>query len=62
MRKNSSFTITDKRMTRFNITLDEASDLVLNCLKKMKGEEVFVPKLPSYNIVTLAKGCKFQKK
>ena len=62
MRKNSSFTITDKRMTRFNITLDEASDLVLNCLKKMKGEEVFVPKLPSYNIVTLAKSINPQKK
>ena len=49
-------------MTRFNITLDEASDLVLNCLNSMKGEEVFVPKLPSYNIVTLAKAVNSQKK
>ena len=62
MKKNLPFTITDKRMTRFNITLDEASDLVLNCLNSMKGEEVFVPKLPSYNIVTLAKAVNSQKK
>ena len=62
MKKNLPFTITDKRMTRFNITLDEASDLVLNCLHSMKGEEVFVPKLPSYNIVTLAKAVNSQKK
>ena len=61
MKKNLPFTITDKRMTRFNITLDEASDLVLNCLNSMKGEEVFVPKLPSYNIVTLAKAVNSQK-
>ncbi len=51
----SPFTITDKRMTRFNITLDEASDFVLNCIKKMKGTEVFIPKLPSYDLDTLAK-------
>ena len=29
-----------------NITLDEASDFVLKCIKKMKGQEVFIPKLP----------------
>ena len=62
MKKNSPFTITDKRMTRFNITLDQASDLVLNCLNKMKGKEVFVPKLPSYNIITLAKSINSKKK
>ena len=60
--KNAFFTITDKRMTRFNITLDDASDLVLNCLSKMKGKEVFVPKLPSYNIITLAKSINPKKK
>ena len=60
--KNSSFTITDRRMTRFNITLDEASNLVLSCLNKMKGKEVFVPKLSSYNIITLAKSINPQKK
>ena len=55
--KNNSnfFTITHKAMTRFNITLHEASTFVKKCLKIMKGGEIFVPKLPSYNIVDLAK-------
>ena len=58
----NNFTITDKRMTRFNITLDEAGLLVLRCLKLMRGGEVFVPKLPSYNIITLAKSINKNKK
>ena len=58
----SPFTITDKRMTRFNITLDEASDFVLSCIKKMKGKEVFIPKLPSYDLDTLAKSINPSKK
>tara|TARA_B100001250_G_scaffold128027_1_gene108970 strand:- start:33 stop:1022 length:990 start_codon:yes stop_codon:yes gene_type:complete len=62
LNKISPFTITDKRMTRFNITLDQASNFVLNCLAKMRGEEVFVPKLPSYNIITLAKSINSLKK
>jgi len=60
--KKIPFTITDKRMTRFNITLDDASDLVLSCLKQMRGKEVFIPKLPSYNIMTLAKSINPNKK
>ena len=47
--------ITDKRMTRFNITLEEGAEFVLFCLKNMWGGEVFVPKIPSYKIVDLAK-------
>ena len=62
LNKTSPFTITDKRMTRFNITLDQASNFVLNCLAKMRGEEVFVPKLPSYNIIALAKSINSHKK
>ena len=62
LNKKIPFTITDKRMTRFNITLDDASDLVLNCLKQMRGKEVFIPKLPSYNIITLAKSINPNKK
>ena len=42
-------------MTRFNITLDEGAEFVLSCLKKMWGGEIFVPKIPSYNVVELAK-------
>ena len=47
--------ITDKRMTRFWITLEQAVNFVLDCLKKMRGGELFVPKIPSMNIVDLAK-------
>jgi len=47
--------ITDKRMTRFTITLDQSVEFVFFCLKKMWGGEVFVPKIPSYKILDLAK-------
>jgi UDP-N-acetylglucosamine 4,6-dehydratase len=47
--------ITDKRMTRFWITLEEAIDFVLSSLSDMKGGEIFIPKLPVTNIVDLAK-------
>jgi len=46
--------ITDKRMTRFWITLEQGSQFVLDCLKRMKGGELFVPKIPSMNIMDLA--------
>jgi UDP-N-acetylglucosamine 4,6-dehydratase/5-epimerase len=55
------FTITHKSMTRFNITLKDASALVINCLKIIKGGEIFVPKLPSYNIIDLAKAINSKK-
>ena len=42
-------------MTRFNITLNEGVNFVLRFLKNCKGGETFVPKLPSYNILDLAK-------
>ncbi len=47
--------ITDERMTRFNITLQEGVDFVLQCLDKMWGGELFVPKIPSYKILDVAK-------
>ena len=54
--------ITDKRMTRFSITLQEGVDFVLQCLEKMWGGELFVPKIPSYRISDIAEaiapGCK----
>jgi UDP-N-acetylglucosamine 4,6-dehydratase len=47
--------ITDPRMTRFWITLEEGSKFVLDCLERMVGGEIFVPKIPSMNIMDLAK-------
>jgi len=53
--KQKFFTVTDKRMTRFNISLPETAKFVINCLKNMKGQEIFVPKIPSYKILDLVK-------
>ena len=47
--------ITDKRMTRFNITLQEGVDFVIKNLERMWGGELFVPKIPSYRILDIAK-------
>ena len=47
--------ITDPRMTRFWITLEQGVNFVLSCLESMTGGELFVPKLPSMNIMDLAK-------
>ena len=47
--------ITDPRMTRFWITLEQGVDFVLTCLKEMVGGELFVPKIPSMNMMDLAK-------
>jgi UDP-N-acetylglucosamine 4,6-dehydratase len=47
-------TITDERMTRFWITLDQAVDLVLYAIDHMVGGEVFIPKIPSMRVVDLA--------
>ncbi|MEA1866992.1 MAG: UDP-N-acetylglucosamine 4,6-dehydratase (inverting), partial [Thermodesulfobacteriota bacterium] len=46
--------ITDPRMTRFWITLEQGVDFVLNCLETMVGGELFVPKIPSMKITDLA--------
>jgi UDP-N-acetylglucosamine 4,6-dehydratase (inverting) len=54
-RKDGVLPITDERMTRFNITLQEGVDFVLNSFDVMWGGELFVPKIPSYNIVDVAK-------
>jgi UDP-N-acetylglucosamine 4,6-dehydratase len=47
-------TITDERMTRFWITLDEAVDLVLTALERSVGGEIFIPKIPSMRVTDLA--------
>ena len=51
---SGTITITDKNMTRFSITLTEGVKFVNECLRLMQGGEIFVPKIPSYNILTLA--------
>jgi len=54
-RKNGFLPITDPRMTRFWITLDQGVNFVLACLEWMEGGEIFVPKIPSMKILDLAK-------
>ena len=53
-KKTCVISITDERMTRFNITLKKGVDFVLQCLEKMWGGELFVPKIPSYRILDVA--------
>lgn len=53
-RKNGVLTITDRRMTRFWITLDHAVELVLKAFQYMQGGEIFIPKIPSMKIIDLA--------
>lgn len=50
-----SLPITDMRMTRFWITLDEGVDLVIKALKDSKGGETYISKIPSFNITDLAR-------
>jgi len=54
-RQNGKLTITDLRMTRFWITLEQGVRFVIRCIEQMRGGEVFVPKIPSTKIVDLAK-------
>ncbi len=53
-RETGKVTVTDRRMTRFWITLDQGVEFVINCIERMHGGEVFVPKIPSMNIMDLA--------
>ena len=46
--------ITDPRMTRFNISLEEGVDMVFNAIQNAWGGEIFVPKIPSYKITDVA--------
>ena len=47
--------LTDERMSRFWITIDQAIDLVMFALENMTGGEIFIPKIPSMKIVDLFK-------
>jgi UDP-N-acetylglucosamine 4,6-dehydratase len=64
MKKTGVLPITDKNMTRFNITLDEGVEFVIKNLERMWGGELFVPKIPSYKIIDVAEAidnnCKLE--
>ena len=52
--KKNYFTITDKRMTRFWITLDQSVKFTARCFERMFGGEIFVPKIPSVRVTDIA--------
>jgi UDP-N-acetylglucosamine 4,6-dehydratase len=54
-RETGEITLTDERMTRFWISLDQGVRFVIRCIEQMYGGEVFVPKIPSMRMVDLAK-------
>ena len=53
-RESGVVTLTDARMTRFWISLDQGVQFVIRCIEEMQGGEVFVPKIPSMKMVDLA--------
>lgn len=61
-RKGGVLPVTDARMTRFSLTLDQGVQFVLDNLARMQGGEVFVPKIPSYRILDVAKAVAPQAK
>lgn len=64
MRETGVITITDARMTRFWITLEQGVQFVVNSLQWMHGGEIFVPKIPSMKVTDLAEavapGCRHE--
>ncbi|HHJ06544.1 MAG TPA: UDP-N-acetylglucosamine 4,6-dehydratase (inverting), partial [Anaerolineae bacterium] len=54
-RESGRITITDERMTRFWITLGQGVRFVISCIESMHGGELFIPKIPSMNMMDLAK-------
>ena len=53
IKKGKSLTITDSKMTRFTITMDEALEFILNASNTGKGSEIFIPKIKSYEMPVL---------
>ena len=53
IKNNQKITITDPKMTRFTITIDDALDFILNSVSESQGSETFIPKLKAYNIMDL---------
>jgi UDP-N-acetylglucosamine 4,6-dehydratase (inverting) len=54
-KKTGTITITDERMTRFWITLDQGVNFVIQGIEQMRGGEIFVPKIPSMKVTDLAR-------
>lgn len=54
-REKGKLTITDERMTRFWLSLEEGVHFVISCIEQMEGGEVFVPKIPSMKVIDLAR-------
>jgi UDP-N-acetylglucosamine 4,6-dehydratase len=54
-RSSGKLTITDERMTRFWISLEQGVRFVISCIQQMEGGEVFVPKIPSMRVMDLAR-------
>jgi UDP-N-acetylglucosamine 4,6-dehydratase/5-epimerase len=54
-RSSGKVTITDDRMTRFWLSLEQGVHFVINCIEQMEGGEVFVPKIPSTKVIDLAR-------
>ena len=52
-RQTGEITVTDQRMTRFWITLEQGARFVIRTIELMGGGEIFVPKIPSMNIMDL---------
>jgi UDP-N-acetylglucosamine 4,6-dehydratase len=55
LKNQKEIPITDKRMTRFMITLEQGVDLVCHALEDMKGGEIYVKKIPSIKVIDIAK-------
>jgi FlaA1/EpsC-like NDP-sugar epimerase len=53
-KESNVLTITDEKMTRFWLRLEDGVDFVIKCIDKMKGGEIFIPKIPSMKIMDLA--------
>lgn len=62
-KKEGVIPITDPNMTRFNISLEDGVQMVMNALEQAWGGELYVPKIPSYKIMEVAKAigpeCKY---
>ncbi len=54
-REDGHITITDERMTRFWLSIDQGVRFTIRCIEQMQGGEVFVPKIPSTRVVDVAK-------
>src|ERR1700726_3201231 len=63
-RERGKITITDPRMTRFWLTLEQGVKFVIRCLEQMHGGEIFIPKIPSMRLLdlaeTVAPGCQVE--